>query len=227
MNKPGCLYIFFAIFAIAGLACGAWGVAGLISRNRILNEGIKTTGTIVELARSSKGNSVAPVVAFRDQDGDSVVYRSNFYSGISDYQIGQQMVVRYLPSNPKEDVVIEGMGWTAFFPFIFLLTHGGVGIGGIIWLERKRRRQKWLLQQGQEVKAHLVKVNTHWGKSGRKTYTLTCEWTDRLTGQTYTFESESIPSDPADWVARQDDSVRVLIDPANPKRYWVDVSHQA
>jgi hypothetical protein len=85
MNKPGCLYFFFGIFALAGLACGYWGVAGILSRNRILNEGIKTTGTIVELARSSKGSSVAPVVRFQDNRGDSVAYRSNFYSGMSSY----------------------------------------------------------------------------------------------------------------------------------------------
>ncbi len=225
-NRPGCLYGFFAIFALAGLACGAWGVAGLVSRNRILNEGIKTTGTIVELARSSKGSSVAPVIAFRDSRGDSVVYRSNFYSGVSDYHIGQEMVVQYLPTNPEEDVVVGGMGWTAFFPFIFLLTHGGVGFGGLFWLERKRRRQKWLLEHGQEVKARLVKVNTHQGKSTTR-YTLTCEWADPFTGQTHTFESESVPYNPADWVAQHGGSVRVLIDPAKPKRYWVDVSSQA
>ncbi len=224
MNRPGCLYFFFGIFALAGLACGALGVSSILSRNRILNEGIKTTGTLVELARSSKGNSVAPVVSFRDNRGDSVVYRSNFYSGMSSYRVGQEMVVWYLPPNSSEDVILEGRDWTVYFPFLFLLTHGGVGIGGLLWLERKRRRQKWLLENGQEVKASLVKVNIHWGKSGRKTYTLICEWTDRLTGQTHTFESESASSDPADWMARQGGPVRVLIDPANPKRYWVDVS---
>lgn len=223
MNRPGCLYFFFGIFAIVGLACGAWGVAGLVSRNRILNEGIKTTGTIIELARSSKGNSVAPVVSFRDRSGDSVVYRSNFYSGGSSYRVGNEMAVWYLPPNSSEDVVLEGRDWTAYFPFIFLLTHGGVGIGGILWMERKRRRQKWLLEHGQEVKASLVKVNTHSGKSGTS-YTFVCKWTDPFTGQAYTFESESVSSDPSDWLARQGGSVRVLIDPAKPKRYWVDVS---
>ena len=223
MNRPGCLYFFFAIFALAGLACGAWGVVGLLDRNRILNEGIKTTGTIVELARSSKGNSVAPVVSFRDRSGESVVYRSNFYSGMSSYRVGDEMVVWYLPPNSSEDVILEGRDWTAYFPFIFLLTHGGVGIGGILWLERKRRRQKWLLENGQEVRASLVKVNTHSGKSGTS-YTFTSKWTDPFTGQAYTFESESVSFDPSDGLARQGGSVRVLIDPAKPKRYWVDVS---
>jgi len=221
MNRPGCLYIFFAIFALAGLACGAWGVAGLVSRYRILNEGIKTTGTLVDLVRSSKGSSVAPVIAFLDSQGDSVVYRSNFYSGMSDYHIGQPMTLWYLPANPEADIVVEGMGWTAFFPFIFLLTHGGVGIGGIIWLERKRRRRNWLLANGQEVRARFVKVDAQRGKSVMH-YTIVCEWTDTFTGQVHTFKSESTTSSPEAWVAQQGEFLKVLIDPANPKRYWVD-----
>lgn len=217
--------MFFAIFALAGLACGAWGVLSFISRNRILNEGVKTTGTIIELARGGKGNSVTPVIRFKDNDGDSVLYRSNFSSGVSSYYVGQQMVMWYMPSNPKEDVVVEGMGWTAFFPFIFLLVHGGIGFGGIFWIERNRNRQKWLLENGQEVKAQFFKINTHHGKSNMR-YTVTCKWTDPSTNQTYTFESESVPFNPEDLVAKQHGLLRVLIDPAKPKRFWVDMSFQ-
>jgi hypothetical protein len=221
MNKQGCLYPFFAIFALAGLACGAWGVSNLNSRNRILKEGIETTGTIIGLS-GGKNNSVAPIVGFEDQRGRSIVYHSNFHTNMTSYGIGQKMRLWYLPSDPNESVVLEGSDWTGYFPFLFLFTHGGLGIGGLIWLERKRRLRNWLNINGQRVKARFLMVDVHRGKS--TTYTIVCEWTDTLTGTKYKFRSESLGTNPEALLPPPNDSVWVLIDPSNPKRYWVDVS---
>ncbi|MBK6997709.1 MAG: DUF3592 domain-containing protein [Lewinellaceae bacterium] len=224
MKSQGCLYPFFAIFALAGLGCGVWGITNLISHNRIKNEGVKTTGTVISLRESHSGKgstTYAPVIEFRDTDGNLTVYNSSTYTNVDPYKVGSRVELWYLPSNPEWDVVIEGDNWWIYFPFIFLLTHGGVGITGLVWLERKRRLHKWLHEQGQEVNARFLRVDVSRGKS--TTYTLVCEWKDPFTSIIYEFKSDSISKNPEEFVSSSSESLRVLIDPANPKRYWVDM----
>ncbi len=221
MNRQGCLYPFFAIFAFAGLACGYWGISGLLSRQRILSEGIKTTGTVIDLNRSSKG-SVAPIIGFQDEKGLQVVYHYNVYTSTGAYELGQKIPLWYLPSDPTSEVAFDETDWTVFFPFIFLFSHGGVGIGGIVWLERKRRLRKWLNEQGQEVSARFTKMDVHRGKS--TSYSILCEWNDPYTGTVHEFKSEYLSSNPEAMLPPPGGMVRVLIDPANPKRYWVDTA---
>jgi hypothetical protein len=211
------LYLFFGIFAAAGLACGAWGVSNLLERQHILNEGIQTTGVVEDLSYSSKG-SRAPIVVFQDSRGDSIRYRSNYSSSMAPFHIGDVVTLRYDPANP-ESVILDGEGWSAWFPFLFLFTHGGVGIGGIVWMERKRRLKKWLLESGQEVQAKFVEVRAHRGKS--TSYTVICTWTDPFTGIGYDFESDSFRRNPEGQIG-SNAVLRALIDPANPKRYWLD-----
>jgi len=216
MKKQGCLYPFFAIFAIAGLGCGVLGFWLVKSRYDLMNEGIKTTGTVIELNHSK--NTVAPVVGFKDEWGNDLVYNSGNYTSFNSFEIGQTVNLYYDPSNP-EDVTLDGEGWWNWFPFIFLITHGGVGFGGLYWLIKKRRLQKWLQQSGHEIQARLIQVKETYNKGTY--YTLQCEWTDPYTNTLYTFESESMSKNPSDLVATGS-NIRVLIDPNNPKRYWMD-----
>jgi len=218
MQRQGCLYPFFAIFAIAGLVCGAIGFSLVKSRYHLLNEGIKTTGTVIEFDHSK--NSVAPVVEFNDEWGNAQVYRSSNYSSLGSYEIGQKVTLYYDPSKP-EDATLDGEGWWNWFPFIFLVTHGGVGIGGLYWLEKKRRLQNWLQQSGHEVQAKFTGIKETYNKG--RYYSVQCEWTDPYTNLLYTFESDSTSKDPTGLIA-QGSTVRVLIDPNNPKRYWMDTA---
>ncbi|MFN0037152.1 MAG: DUF3592 domain-containing protein [Saprospiraceae bacterium] len=224
MNKTGCLYLFFALFALAGLGSGFLGITQLISHHRIQNDGVKTTGTVVGLreSHSNKGTAMyAPIVEFRDSNGDIAVYNSNSYTNVDPYRVGDRVTLWYAPSNPEWDVVLEGSNLEIYLPFLFLFTHGGIGIGGLVWFERKRRLRKWLMEQGQEVNARFVCVDANRGKS--TTYTLVCEWKDPFTGIIYEFKSDSLSKNPENFVSPKSESLRVLIDPANPKRYWVDM----
>ena len=218
MGKIG-FYLFFSIFAFAGLICGAWGAYNVHSEYTIKNEGIQTTGSIIDLKYSNKGGNVSPVIGFRDQSGREVVYHSNFYTNMVSYQIGQPMTLWYLPEDPQNEVILEGGNFMTYFPFLFLFTHGGVGFGGLIWLEMSRRRVKWLKEYGQEVQARYVKTQQNSGK--RTTYQVVSEWKDPYTQTVYEFKSERLSQNPeASFAPGQ--QVRVLIDPNNPKRYWMD-----
>jgi len=218
MNRQGCLYPFFAIFAVAGLGCGALGVWMVKSRYHLMNEGIKTTWTVIDLNHSK--NNVAPVVGFNDERGNPRVYSSSNYTSFESFEIGQKIDLYYDPSNP-EDVTLEGEGWWNWFPFIFLFTHGGVGIGGLYWLEKKRRLHQWLQQSGHEVQAKFTGIKETYNKG--RYYTVQCEWTDPYTNTLYTFESESSSKDPSGLIGPSA-TIRVLIDPNNPKRYWMDTA---
>ncbi|MFN0215291.1 MAG: DUF3592 domain-containing protein [Saprospiraceae bacterium] len=218
MKPQGCLYPFFAIFAIVGIGCGLLGFWLVKSRYDLINDGIKTTGIVIEFNHSK--NTVAPVVGFKDEWGNELVYNSDNYSSIKTFEIGQKVTVYYDPTDPK-NATLEGEGRWNFFPFIFLLTHGGVGIGGLYWLEKKRRLNRWLQQSGHEIQARLVEIKETYNK--RRYYTLYCEWTDPYTNTPHTFESESLSNDPTDRIA-PGANLRVLIDPHNPKRYWMDTA---
>jgi len=220
MNKAG-FYLFFGIFALAGLICGAWGTYNLYTDYTIKNEGIKAIGTIVHLNSSGKGDTYAPVVEFRDELGYKVVYTASVYTNMVSYQIGQQVPLWYMTTDPEHEVYLEGMGWMGYFPFIFLFTHGGVGIGGLVWMEIKRRKINWLKNFGQAVKARYTGSKNVSGK--RPAFKAKCEWNDPYTQTLYQFESERMSVNPDSFLS-PNSQILVLIDPANPKRYWVDMA---
>ncbi|MFN0174946.1 MAG: DUF3592 domain-containing protein [Saprospiraceae bacterium] len=218
MKRKGCLYLFFAIFAIAGLGCGVAGFWLVKSRYDLVNNGIKTTGTVIDLNHSK--NNVAPIVGFNDEWGNSQVYSSTNYTSLESFEIGQKITIYYDPANP-ENATLDGEGWWSWFPFIFLFTHGGVGLGGLYWLEKKRRLHQWLQQSGHEVQAKFTGIKDTYNKG--RYYSVQCDWTDPYTNVLYTFESDSTSNDPTGLIA-QGSKVRVLIDPNNPKRYWMDTA---
>jgi len=112
------LYLFFSVFALAGLACGVAGAYMILE---------------------------------------------HFEGGIP-------------PDQP---------GWFSFFPFIFFFTHGGVGFGGLYWLEKKRRQKNWLANHGQEVWATITEIQEK--KQKIHFYTLVAKWKDPHTGIEHLF----------------------------------------
>lgn len=219
MRSKGCMYFFFGIFAAASLVCGVLSAGLVYFRYQFTSSGIQTTGTVVDLLRSN--SSVAPVVSYLDEQGEEHLYQSSSYTSINPPAIGDKLQVYYLPGSPEE-IELEGEGWFNLFPLIFFFTHGGVGFGGLYWLEKKRRMYHWLQQHGHAVEAKLVEIR-HSAYKGRSYFTLRCAWKDPFTQELYHFESESLSQDPTERLPLGS-MVRVLIDPDKPKRYRMDVS---
>ena len=213
-------YLFFGIFALAGIICGIVSASLWYARYQLMRDGEKTTGQVVELqySRSKGSTTTAPVIAFTTPSGRRVVYRSNFYTNINPFQVGDTVTLWYDRAEP-EKVVLEKSGMTVILlTLLFLFTHGGVGIGGLVWLERKRRLRRWLQEYGQEIKARFVRAN----RANKRGYNVECTWTDPYTQQAHTFTSDSMSKNPEDFIP-PNGLLRVLIDPGNPKRYWVQM----
>ncbi|HZS76351.1 MAG TPA: DUF3592 domain-containing protein [Ktedonobacteraceae bacterium] len=86
-------------------------------------------------------------------------------------------------------------------------------------------RFRWLTSHGKQISAVVTSIQhetgkTAWGLS-RNNYYLTARWTNPRTGQTYTFWTWIINSNPA---YRKGSLVPVLIDPRNPKRFALNLS---
>ena len=218
MKNRGCLYPFFALFALAGLFCGVLGVSLAYQHYRDIQEGVKVTATVSDLDYSA--NMVAPVYQFEDEQGDTVTVHSTVYTSINPAEIGDEVVLYYNPENPEEFALNE-WEWLSLLPFLFLFTHGGVGFGGLYWLEKKRRLDRWLQQYGHEIVAKWTKIRERYNK--RRYYIIECEWTDPYTKTVYTFESDAMTTNPADQLP-PGFSIRILIKPENPKEYWMDTA---
>jgi hypothetical protein len=93
-----CLAPFFLICSVACLVLSV----SLSNRNVAYENGIMTTGTIVDYRRSFNDRYI-PQVAFMTVDGETVVFsdnRSNCHFGNAP-QLGNQVSVSYLPSDPE------------------------------------------------------------------------------------------------------------------------------
>lgn len=100
----------------------------------------------------------------------------------------------------------------------FGLVFGSIAAGFAINLWRRRQFYKWLQTNGVKVKGRIDDIvqNTSVRVNRRSPYILHVEWEG--SGDTYIFESESLWERPNIQIG---DSIEVLIDPANPKRYYV------
>ena len=83
---------------------------------------------------------------------------------------------------------------------------------------------KWLRSHGKQVIALVTSIQHETGKTAsgfaRDNHYVTATWTDPRTGRTYTFWTWVMNSRPP---VTRGSLVPVLIDPANPKRYTLDL----
>lgn len=101
----------------------------------------------------------------------------------------------------------------------FLLLGGGV----IAMAWRRRRRAQELKANGRLVQADVtgVELNTVLEVNGRNPYQVTAQWHDIAANQLHLFRSDNLWFDPSEFLR---ENVTVYIDPANPRRYHVDLS---
>jgi hypothetical protein len=209
------MYLFYIPFAIAGLFCGYMGVNQILDHQYLTKHGIETKGIVVKLIEDSKNSSsVKPIIEFVTEQGERIIHKSNYATNINPAKIGDETTVWYDPTNTKNHLsAFDAPSW---FFFIFLLTHGGIGIGGIIYLTKKRQFFDWLQTNGRVIQASYKETVVR-GDG----YCVKATWTDPMTKIHYEFSCDAYNGNYRKWTVN--DKISVLIDPANPKRYIVDL----
>ncbi|MDC0663594.1 DUF3592 domain-containing protein [Marinobacter sp. SS21] len=222
------LNIIKYVFSLIGLGMLVGAYFLYSNTASFLEQAVTAEGEVVELVRSRSSDSVSyyPVVVFQDDDGRQVEFKSNTGSNPPSYNRGERVSVLYETSNP------EGARINGFFSLwggavivgvlglVFATVGGGMVLAGVL----KRRSRDYLKHKGVQIHATLqgVERNTGLKVNGRSPYRIVCQWQHPQTSEIHVFHSDNLWFDPTDHI--QGDTVPVLVDETNLKRYWVDTS---
>lgn len=215
------------LFLVIGL--GLLGGSGAIWRNHatFAAHARRTQGTVTDLvfhSSSKGGGTYSPSVEF-EADG-RVIHISGSGTSPPAFSRGEQVTVFYPPENPEAGridsfsenwlgiLIMSGIG------LVFALIGGGM-IGAAM---RTRKVNAWLATNGLRIQAKLENVlyDTSLKVNGRSPWRLICQWQHPVTQKVYVFKSANIWFDPTSFVKR--DTLDVLVDMDNPRRYHVDTS---
>jgi hypothetical protein len=214
---PGVLMLLGA----AWLAHNAWSFRQAAKR---------AEGTVIAnrfQAGDEGGGAYHPEVEFRTPDGQTHRFLSGNGSSHASFQVGERVPLIYDEDTPEKasiDTFSEqylGAIIVSILGTVFSLVGGIPVYLGL----RKRRLADWVKRNGQAVEAQItgVHLRANIEVNGRNPYRITAQWTDSRASQVREFKSENLWFDPAPYMPSSE-SIRVLIDPNNPTRYWMDTS---
>lgn len=219
---PKQIKILNAVFLAAGVIL-LFISAYAASRARDLQRnGVTVVGHVIRLERGSKGSSF-PVVEFQAGD-ERITFKSRMGSSPPSFHAGESVAVLYDPLDPQRATIQSfGQMWgpsivSGLLGAVFTAIPSGILIGRM----RRRKLDAWLRQYGQRVATQFDRVerNTSVRVNGAHPYRIFSQGQNPFTAQVEIFHSYNLWSDPSPYV--HDRSIDVLIDPNNPKRYWLD-----
>ncbi len=218
-----------AIFAATGLLFACIGLWFLAADRQLAAKGGMTTGTVVALHQhyDSDGDRMyRPEVEFTDARGTVHRFRSHISSSSPGFSRGEQVQVLYDPSAPG-DAAIDSFMQRHFLPAMFTVIGSiftMIGGGTVLHFVRRRRIVAQLKQTGVPISAKFIECyrDTSIKINGRSPFRVVCQATHPATGRLQSFKSGPIWLDLTEQLSNND--LDMLIDPANPKRYYVDLS---
>ncbi|MFH0890664.1 MAG: DUF3592 domain-containing protein [Candidatus Liptonbacteria bacterium] len=223
------VFILGIIFVGVGLALLGGGVVIYSSTAEFVSQSSRAEGMVTGLERSGgsgSDGSYYPIVVFRSASGEEITFKSNVSNSPPAHEVGESVEVLYSPEKP-EDAKINSFVSIWFGVFILGILGAVFSLaGGVMVLVQllKRAKKNWLLISGQRIRAQFVKcqLNILVKVNNRSPFVIYAQWKNPMNGEILVFKSEYIWFDPSPFV--QGRELEVLIDPQNPKKYWMDVS---
>lgn len=169
-------------------------------------------------------------VRYRDVDGQAREFVSMTGRVPTKLGPGDTVTVIHPPGAPEQVMVlsmffewlISGSLWT------LTLAFGLTGLGVLVGAMHKIATRRWLARHGEWVIARDARVVPLRPRKGAayKPFGVVAQWTDPRAGVTREFRSEPFARDPSTLIGLAA-TVDVLVDPADPRRYWVGLPSSA
>ncbi|HEY7483835.1 MAG TPA: DUF3592 domain-containing protein [Streptosporangiaceae bacterium] len=240
MSKGRLFIIFGTIFGGVGVLLLGIAIVLAAMTASFLARADRTDGTVTALtdkvstSQDSSGyrrtrTSWYPTVEFTTPDGRRFSFRGSVGSNPPAYDVGERVLVAYDPGDPSDARIATF--WSAYLiPLIFGgigVVFASIGVPFFVIGWRRLRLRSWLRRHGQEIWAEVAHVgrNANVRLNGRHPFVVQARWQDPRTGQTFTATSDYLKNDPSPWLTAQP-GVRVLFDPDDPKRNFVDLGNQ-
>lgn len=223
---PKGLKLLVAIFLFVGILLLAIGLSVTASRVHLEQVGTTAHGRVIRVQpRSGRhGIDYCPVVEFQTNYGEKIIFTSSMGSSRPSFHPGEVVAVLYDPGDPKHAYIRSFMEFwgTPVVVCALGLIFGGIPIGILLTRARGRSRAHWLKQNGQRISTKLDRVEqvTSITVNGAHPYRIISQGQDPFSGEVRIFHSYNLWTDPSPFVAER--PIDVLIDPNNPKRYWLD-----
>ena len=234
--------VSLGVFGIIGLSVLALSVNLFNETLSLLRVAKYTEGTVVDFStsRNSEGRTMyAPVVSFTSASGEVVKFTSNTSSSRRGYDNGEKLEVIYDPAN-TQDARINSffpMWGGALISLVLGVVFSGIGVGTLVYSIKQKKLREWLALNGQTITARVTDTTSSVTKrrgptrrtqgmvhvSRRETarYYINAQWQNPRDQKLYLFKSDGLGFDPAEFLK---ETISVRIDPANPKRYMMDLS---
>jgi hypothetical protein len=221
------LSIIKYIFAFIGIAMLVGAFLVYQNTNKFIASALKAEGQVIdfEANRSSDSSTTyAPVIKFVASDDKEYQFVSSVSSNPPSYDVGEVVEILYQESDPN-DAQVNG-----FFSLhlgelilgilgsVFLSIGGGILLYGFLG----NKKREYLIANGVSINAKFqdVTLNKSITVNGRHPFVIICQWLNPATNELHEFESDNIWFDPTDFIKA--DTINVLIEQNNPKKYWMD-----
>jgi len=208
------LLIFFGLFLCGGLLFFFFGLRELYQQSEFKRRSPEAIGVV-----NNYFDSMEILVTYPTATGDEI-YAMPRNVNLPRPAIGSRVRLWYNPKQPQEVVAQSGMPFSMLGGILALLIFGGVGATGLYFIWRSRQLRLWLYRNGQRVEAAFVRSYWTGGGHGKFTYKVCAEWTDPSSGEIHTFYGFLYGTSLLQQL-KDKRVVVVLIDPDDPRRYYV------
>ncbi|MBE8726537.1 DUF3592 domain-containing protein [Flavobacterium hungaricum] len=216
------------VFLIIGLIALGGALYLYQNKREFLDKAITVQGTVKELISSRSKNSTTykPLVSFITKDGKQIEYTSSVSSNPPSYEVGEKVEIFYDPADPY-DADINGFASLWLGPLvlgILGIIFFSIGFSIILFGRMKQKKIEDLKFNGKSIstKYDHVELNHSYQVNGRSPFLIYSQWLNPATNELHLFKSDDIWFDPTDFIKSEE--IKVLIDPVNPKKYYMDIS---
>ncbi len=234
MIKLSSRYLWYSFLA-PGVLLSAWATVDGVQTWNVQRSIGQAKGTVLRILGTGKmGLDFYAEVEFAAADGLKHTFSTQM-NYVNALRPGGKVTVAYdlddpdharvemRPQNPWSGT-IELAVWGSMFALI-----GGIPL---YFLARGAAQTEWLQLNGRCVQAEFagVHLDTNLIVNGKSPYRISAHWMDPATKQDYNFKSDNLWSDPTAHIQShvqshvQSKTIEVMLDPKNPKRYWMNLS---